>query len=185
MKQCFTFVPSLPSIDIYSTTRSASHCTGSQDIFVGHKHTVWLSLFHLLTSPWLFFHYKLRFCFRWPLLSLAWSLAVLVPRLSCPLQLLGPRVQAEQSGDLTQDGVVLLEAGDPLVEGGLVSLAGHAHGKDWTLLHWTEDTQELYALSMRFSILFTLLSTDWTLCVHWTITWALKTHLRPRSHYSP
>ncbi|TNN57108.1 hypothetical protein EYF80_032693 [Liparis tanakae] len=67
-----------------------------------------------------------------------WTLVV--GRLSRALQLPGPGVQAEQSGHPTQDGVVLLEAGDPLVEDGLIPPAGHAHGEDRTLVHWRHRT---------------------------------------------
>lgn len=54
------------------------------------------------------------------------------------LQLLWWRLQPEQRGDPTQNRIVLLEAGDPLVEHGLVSAAGHAHGEDRTFIHWLE-----------------------------------------------
>ena len=61
------------------------------------------------------------------------------------LQLFGSCVQTEQGGHLTQDGVGLLEARDPLVEDGLVSLAGHTHGKDWTLIHWTQRRTHVFS----------------------------------------
>lgn len=59
------------------------------------------------------------------------GLFVVVP----PLQVLRSRVQTEQSGNPAQDGVVPLEVGDPLTQGGPVSPPGHAHGEDGTLIH--------------------------------------------------
>lgn len=144
-------------------------------IFLHHLNTVchhilarWLphcgSLFNPLASPRLVLHYDLWF-FSLSLLSLGISVWAVVAWLSVrrPLQLLGPSVQAEQSGDLTQDGVVLLEARNPLVEGGLVSPAGHTHGINWTLIHWIQDIQEL-----RYTILtFPVLLYSWT---RWKLT---------------
>ena len=51
------------------------------------------------------------------------------------LELRGPGIEAEDCGDLAQDGVGLLEAGDPAGQSGLVALTGHTHGIDSPLLH--------------------------------------------------
>lgn len=100
------------------------------------------SPFHPLALPQLFFNYKLGFFFR--LLPLCpWIRPVLVAWLGVnPLQLPGTRVKKKQSGDLTQDGVVLLETRDPLVERGLVALVSHTHGEYWALLNWIHKTQD-------------------------------------------
>lgn len=51
------------------------------------------------------------------------------------LELARAGLQPEEGGDLTQDGVGLLEAGDPARQGVLVPATGHAHGIHRALLH--------------------------------------------------